>query len=309
MRIVPYILVAGLLSGCSPHASAPVAKATPLKAEPSNILHLTWGGIAYPDDGEAKRHWSNWTINLIDGGEAYGWTSQKDITFPHELKFELAGAGKISGVVLDSRFAPVVREDGSMSVSAEGSPVRRFSVMGSVEGPDGPYFKIIDGEAPKDQRTRFDLPAPAHARWIKLVVESNWNGQGQTRLADFGVLGELDKRGDAAPADVSGVYAHEYGPILLRQDGNVVHGCYNDGAGRIEGLIYGRIMRLAWQMPNDKSIGSATLVAANNKLYGFWYRDGDRMGSPWNATLTSSLATAKIGDCAKFLGLPETPAK
>ena len=83
-----------LLAGCSNAApDKPAAKA----AEPAgdNILHISWAGIAEADAGEAKRHWTTWTINLVDGGPAYGWLSDKSVTLPHALNFELAGTGKI----------------------------------------------------------------------------------------------------------------------------------------------------------------------------------------------------------------------
>lgn len=272
-----------------------------VKAEPTNILHITRGGIALADAGEDKRHWSEFTINLVDGSQNYGWTSEKDVTFPHTLNFELAGSGRISGIALDSTFAPVVREDGSASSKADGSAVRKFSILGSTKSPGGPYFKIFDGEAGKNQKTIFSLKSPVSARWIKLVINDNWNGGGQTRLSELELYGELDARGAGSSGDVSGLYSHEYGPIALKQDGSHVHGCYNDGDGEMEGVILGRTMRLGWYMAGEKSIGAATLVAANNQLYGFWYRDGDRMGSPWNATRVSGLDKADLGGCKKMV--------
>ncbi len=296
-----------LCAGCtSQPANTPDKPAS--EPEPNNILHITAGGIAMADTGEAKRHWSEFSINLVDGSQGYGWMSEKTVTFPHELKFELAGPGKISGFALDSTFAPVAREDGSASVSAEGSPVRRFTVLGATESPDGPYFKIYDGEAAKDQRSRFTLKTPISARWIKLVVKDNWNGGGQTRLSEFEIQGELESRGAGGVADVSGYYTHEYGPILLRQDGNRIHGCYNNGNGQLEGVIFGRIMRLGWYEASGNSIGAATLVAAKDQLYGFWYREGDRMGSPWNAAKVSDLAKADLGTCRDKLYPKPSPA-
>lgn len=291
-----------LLAGCS--------NATPEKARPAadlggdNILHISWGGIAEADEGEAKRHWSSWTINLVDGGPAYGWLSDKAIAFPHELNFELAGPGKVRAVALDSRFEPVAREDGSMSQSAEGSPVRRFALLGATAGPDGPFKLLAEGEAKVDAVTRIDLPQPAQARWLRLRVDSNWAGGGATRLSDLAVLGELDQRGAAGPDDAGGVYVHEYGPILLRQKGHEVWGCYNDGLGTLRGTIFGRIMRLAWFSQEEGSIGSATLVAANGRLYGFWYRPEDKMGSPWNAVREKPLDGVDPGRCRAALYPP-----
>lgn len=302
-----HIALAGalLLAGCS---NAPAEKTAEKPAEPAgdNILHISWGGIAEADAGEAKRHWSTWAINLVDGGAAYGWLSDKGVPLPHALNFELAGNGKIAAIALDNRFEPVVREDGSMSQTAEGSPVRRFALLGSAKGPEGPYQTLVEGEAKADAQTVVKLPKEASARWLRLRIDSNWAGKGQTRLSDLAVIGTLEQRGAAAVADAeaSGIYSHEYGPILLRQKGHEVFGCYNDGLGSLRGTVFGRIMRLAWFSKEEGSIGSATLVAANGKLYGFWYRPEDRMGSPWNAVRESGLDGADLGKCRAALYPP-----
>jgi len=301
MRACTFALAGALLlAGCS---NTPGEKAAEKAAEPvgDNILHISWGGIAEADAGEAKRHWSTWTINLVDGSPAYGWLSDKGVTLPHALNFELAGNGKIAAVALDNRFEPVVREDGSMSQTAEGSPVRRFALLGSTKGPEGPFDVLVEGEAKADAQTVVKLPKESTARWLRLRIDSNWAGKGQTRLSDLAVIGTLDQRGAAATADVSGLYSHEYGPILLRQQGDQIFGCYNDGLGTLRGTIFGRIMRLAWFSKDEGSIGAATLVAANGKLYGFWYRPEDRMGSPWNAVREGGLDGADLGKCRAAL--------
>ncbi|WP_439568682.1 hypothetical protein [Sphingopyxis sp.] len=292
-----------LLAGCS-NASTEDAANQPAEPAGDNMLHISWGGIAEADVGEAKRHWSTWAINLVDGGPAYGWLSDKAGSLPHTLNFELAGNGKIAAVALDNRFEPVVREDGSMSQTAEGSPVRRFALLGSTVGPEGPFETLIEGEAKGDARTMIQLAKPTSARWLRLRIDSNWAGSGATRLSDLGVIGELEARGAAAPAELSGVYSHEYGPILLRQQGNEIFGCYNDGLGTLRGTQFGRIMRLTWFSKTEGSIGAATLVAANDKLYGFWYRPEDKMGSPWNAARESGIDGADLGECRAALYPP-----
>ena len=292
-----------LLAGCS---NSPAEKVAQKPAEPAgdNILHISWGGIAEADAGEAKRHWSTWAINLVDGGAAYGWLSDKGVTLPHALNFELAGNGKVTAVALDNRFEPVVREDGSMSQTAEGSPVRRFALLGSTKGPEGPFETLVEGEAKADAQTVVKLPKEASARWLRLRIDSNWAGSGQTRLSDLAVLGTLDQRGAAAVTDASGIYAHEYGPIALRQQGSEIFGCYNDGLGTLRGTVFGRIMRLAWFSKEEGSIGAATLVAANSKLYGFWYRPEDKMGSPWNAVREGGLDGTDLSKCRAALYPP-----
>ena len=170
------------LFGCSgsPTADKPAAE---LAKDENNVLHITWGGIAKAEAGEVKHHWSNWTINLVDGSTNYGWTSDAAITFPHNLDFELAGNGMLSELVLDTRFEPVVREDGSASQSPGGSPIRKFAVLGSAKGPEGPFETLLEGEAKADARSKFALAKATRARWLRLRIDSNWAGKGITRLA------------------------------------------------------------------------------------------------------------------------------
>ena len=274
--------------------AAPVFAQT---AESPDILHISVGAVALADTHEDQRHWSTWSINLTDGSTSYGWTSEANITLPHSLNFELAGTGQIDAIALDSRFAPVIREDGSSSQSPEGGAVRQFVLLGSTAGPDGPFNIIFEGEAPKEQRTRFVLQKPVKARWLKLEVRSNWGTSAQTRLSELEIQGRLEDRVTASDDEVSGYYTHEYGPIILRKDGDRVYGCYNNGDGKLAGIGFGRVLRVAWHAPGEVSIGMATFAPAHGKLYGFWYRDGDRMGSPWNAVKEKTLAETDLGIC------------
>ena len=93
------------------------------QSEAVNLLHITRGGVALADPGEGARHWSTWTINLVDGRNSYGWVSNDRLQFPHDIRLEVAGIATISSVALDTRFEAVVREDGSTSAAAQGSPV------------------------------------------------------------------------------------------------------------------------------------------------------------------------------------------
>ena len=273
-----------------------------------NVLFIGRGGLAEADQGDEGRHWSTWPINLVDGSAAYGWLSA-DSALPHMLRFELAAPTTITGVVLDNRLATEGREDGGLSQSGEGAPVRRFALLGAVAGPDGPFETLYEGEAQPDGRTVITLPAARKARWLRLRIDSNWAGGGATRLSELELLGTPDAA--VAPAiasggrdaDVSGAYAHEYGPILLRQQGNEIYGCYSDGLGSLRGTVFGRVMRLAWFSSQEGSIGAATLVAANQRIYGFWYRPDDRMGSPWNAVKTGPLPARPSQVCRAALGL------
>lgn len=278
-----------------------LATAANAASSPGNILYIGEGGIALPDTNEEDRHWSEWTINLIDGSTGYGWLSEASVTLPHDLVFELAGVGTITAFTLDSGFTAVEREDGTHSEKPEGAPLRAFTLMASVTGPEGPYVKVLDSEAAKGQRSVFKLKTPVEARWLKLVVRSNWGKGGQTYLSEFEAIGEIKDRVNAPDVDVSGLYDHEYGTIVLRQTGNSVTGCYDDGKGRLNGVMRGRTLRLSYYEPERATLGAATFAWAHDKLYGFWYRRTDQMGSPWNAKKISGLAGADLGKCADVI--------
>lgn len=267
----------------------------------TNLLHIGQGAIALPDPGEDQRHWSGWTINLIDGSHAYGWVSAPETAYPHTIRLELAGVGRLSALVFDTRFEAVEREDGSRASEPVGAPVRHVEVWGAAASEEGPYGKILDAEIPADQRTRLSLPKPVDARWLKLVIRDNWAGGGQSRLSEVEAIGTFVKRVTAPDQPISAYYTHEYGGIALTRKGPFVTGCYNDGAGLLSGLLIGRVMRLAWAEPGERHIGMATLVAAHGDVYGFWFRDGDRMGSPWNSHRVSRLEDADLGKCRAVL--------
>lgn len=277
-----------------------LAFSSPAQAMADNLLYIGEGGVVLPDQGEEDRHWSEWSINLIEGTTGFGWTSDPGITLPHALKFEIGGIGLIEGFTLDAGFIPVKRYD-AMSEPSEGAPLRSFTVYGAVESAAGPYTEIFDGELAKGERETFKLDKPVRARWLKLVVESNWGDESQSYLAEFEALGTLEERAQVSKDDIDGVYDHEYGAIVLRKDGSRVTGCYGDGRGRLEGQIYGRILRMTFLEPDMPSIGAATFAWANDTIFGFWYQRDDQMGSPWTANKISGLEDVDLGGCKGVL--------
>lgn len=297
------MMAAGLLLSALPVSAQGTderAAATGPQVEGDNILLIGRGGIANPDGVEEERHWSTYTINLLDGSAQYGWLSNGAPAMPLTLGFELAGPGMIYAVVLDNRLQVTRREDGGLSQSGEGAPVRKFALLGATTR-EGPFETLVEAEAGAEGRTVVPLPKAMPARYLRLRIDSNWAGAGTTRLSELEVLGEL--QGLPPAGDSSGIYMHEYGPILIRQQGDEIRGCYNDGLGVLRGTVFGRVMRLAWHSLQEGSIGAATLIAANGRLHGFWYRPDDRMGSPWNAVRQGSLPAKVPASCRAALGL------
>lgn len=156
---------------------------------------------------------------------------------------------------------------------------------------------LLEGELPRSSRKEFDLGAAATVQALKLEVLSNWGDLPQTHLSEFEAVGAQAAGAQANPSAIDGLYAHEYGPIVLRRDGNKVTGCYINGTGVLNGLIDGRVIRLGYLETASHRLGSVVWVAAHDQLFGFWFGPLDTMGSPWNAPKVSDL-TGDLGGCA-----------
>jgi hypothetical protein len=275
---------------------------------PTNLLYIGEGGIALADGNEQGRDWRNFSINLVDGSNQYGWTSAPGTRFPHTLVFELERRSVIHRVALDSSFAPVVGYDGRRSEPPAGGPARRFRLWGvgpagaGLAGAAQPVL-LLEGELPRSSRAEYALAAPATVEALRLEILDNWGDEARTHLAEFEAIGSKVEGAPVNASGIDGLYAHEYGPIALRRDGDKVSGCYLNGAGALEGLVSGRVMRLAFLEPANGRMGAVTFVAAHDQLYGFWFNPLDAMGSPWNAPKVAGL----VGDLGKCAWLRPSP--
>lgn len=263
----------------------------------SNLLHIAEGTIALPDGDEIDTQWRGFTINLLDGSDNYGWVSREGIAAPHRIDFELAQLSLIEAVALSSTFEAITAYDGELVQSGAGvGPARRFRILysSSLEGDD--FQILLEDELAPSSDMKFEFASAATVRRLRLELLSNWDDMPRTRLSEiraFGTRLELDAGPDF---DINGIYEHNYGPIVLRRNGNLVEGCYLDGRGLLNGVMNGRVLRLAYLEREDSRMGTALFVAAHEKLFGFWFGSRNEMGSPWNAPKIGSLA-ADLGGC------------
>lgn len=100
----------------------------------------------------------------------------------------------------------------------------------------------------------------------------------------------------AAQLKLSGTYTTNYGNLHLRQDGNVVTGCYEFEGGVVsDGHVNGQILRFTWVQPGPRGPAVFTFVADGRDFTGLWWYEGktDQAGQPWSGKKISD----EVGRC------------
>jgi len=244
---------------------------TAAAAGAKNLLSLSAGSVLIAHGGDSGGWWE--AIYLFDGSPKSGWSSSKKMGPTGSFTLELPQTHELTSVAIDN--------SGVQERELPGISARSIEILASTSSPTEGFAHVMTVEAPKGARGVFPLPAGTQARWLKLVVKSNWGA------AEYAEIGEIEGYGrpvGAAPSrrDVTGVYETNYGRLDLVQIGNTVLGCYFNGAGAITGVTDGRVLNLQWVQAGDRKTGPALLVlsAGSGHLNGIWYYQG-RIGGSW----------------------------
>ncbi len=132
----------------------------------------------------------------------------------------------------------------------------------------------------------FALEKPTEARWLKLVIVSNWGHPLHAQLMELEAYGE--PVGEVSQqAVVHGIYSTNYGLMRLVQDGSLVIGCYDGDHGTLSGRTDGRVLKF-WWWEDGPSMGNAFMVLSSdgNSLNGVWYEKGQVKGVWYGSRVT-----------------------
>jgi len=245
-------------------AIAPVRRSA---GQRSNILELPHGTLV---TSVSSSYGGNWTAaNLADGSTGAGWSSAQGAPLPHIVVFELQQPYAITGVAVDNTGD---QEDGYAGISS-----RRVNVYGSATSVAAGFTQLAAFEAPRGGRMEVKLGAPVTAQWLKFVVSSNWGNAAYTEITELEAYGE--PVGPPPTVDVGGVYATDYGPMRIEQDGTNIVGCYGQDR-KLFGNRNGRVMQLEWREDHGKRVGTAVMVlsAKGDALTGEWFEHGQLRG-------------------------------
>jgi len=123
------------------------------------------------------------------------------------------------------------------------------------------------------------LPSRPVARWLKVIVKSNWGHAHFTELMEIEGYGEPAGAAPARPP-ISLSFDTNSGEMTLTSAGTSIYGCYDGGT--IHGATDGRVINVEWRSNGDKnaSFGGALFVlsSAGDFVNGIWYQSGARRG-------------------------------
>lgn len=241
-------------------ASAPAAQDS---EQPSvDLLNLAQGAVVLSQSSQFNEKWA--ALLLLDDTAEQGWCTAQDAAFPHEVVIELERESRLTSIVFDNS---TVQEDSYPGISA-----RRVGVWASSESPTGPFSEVLEVEAERGERSEFEFPEATQARWLKIVILSNWGHDSYTELMELEAYGRATEV-EAPEVRLSGVYRTNFGLVLFEQEGSIVSGCYDWDQGSLSGSIDGRVIQFEWRENEGNQIGTALLVLSStgNQLNGLWY--------------------------------------
>lgn len=133
--------------------------------------------------------------------------------------------------------------------------VRSVEVLGSAEGPDGPWTLLASGELTTHDApgmdTELELRARTPVRWVKVRTVGGIQMLADLMFTEFTeIIGEGSQEVLPLSARFSGAWWDRGVRMTLRQDGPAVSGCYDDGSA-LEGTVEGSILRAVGEGRND----------------------------------------------------------
>jgi hypothetical protein len=232
-----------------------------------DLLDLEAGAIVLSVTSE----YDSWpALALLDNNAYTGWASRRGRAAPNTIVLELPHLFELDSIVFDNSRAQEIEYPG---ISA-----RRVEVWMSRSGSDVGFELVATVEATQGGREQFPLPHGSRARWIKLVVTSNWGSEEFTEIMELEAYGRPVGE-PVAPAAVSGTYLTNFGPLYLEQSGLRVRGCYDNGSASVIGRIDGRMMRLDWHERDSSGVALLTVSTGGDFLNGLWYLESELRGT------------------------------
>jgi hypothetical protein len=233
----------------------------------SDLLDLESGAVVLSATGE----YDLWpALALLDGNPYTGWASRRGRVNGNVIVLELPYVYALESIAFDNNRA--------QEIDFPGVSARDVEVWLSTRGPDDGYRLAARVQATRGGREQFPLPLGSEARWIKLVIDSNWGSEQFTELMELEAYGS-PVGAVPTPQPVSGTYLTNFGPLYLEQSGDLVRGCYDDGTAVVSGRLDGRMMRLDWRESSGSGSALLTVSAGGDFLNGLWYEDAELRGT------------------------------
>lgn len=279
----PTALLSALFLGC-----LPIVAASPLPAEPVNLLSLQEGTLPV----SVPSTYGGWDAqNLLDDSPQSGWACETGKISNNVFVFELVEAASLERFEFDNS-----------SVDTEAAGARDILVEVSTASASSGFAPVLAASlADKTDGQTFPAAARIPARWVRLTIKNNQGSPEYTELFSFRGFGERPAL--PPPLTISGTYETSYSLFHVRQQGTALSGCYEYKEGLLTGTIEGRVMKITWQEAGEDNAGPAVLVFSPDgaSFRGFWWRKGSEQGAP-NGDWEGKKIASEVGACPHWSG-------
>lgn len=235
-----------------------------------------------PGYDSGTNNWSTWS--LTDGSTSQGWCSPKGQPTGVSFEWSLDTTWKLDTLVID---ATAVQDADNPGIGV------KTLELSTGDGKSWKPFGTM--QVPRNGKASFPLKG-LEASHVRLRVLANHGNKEFSEINEVDLLGT--RKTPAPTANVAGLFATNYGPMKLVQDGTDVYGCY-DWEGReafFWGSVEGRIVRAIWWEKDGERVrnGPATLAVLDNnsRLFGIWFEDGVAQ-SEWNGQRSKEAPTCQ----------------
>lgn len=275
----------GLLLATS--AAWTAASSTGAQTAQADLFSFAAGArlVSVPDDSDmTQMAWS--PLNLIDGSAETDWVGKAG-----EAVFilELSETTRLSRIAFDT------------TAYAGRKSVKNFTVEVSESSPRAGFRPVLSGTlqmARANQSFAFKPEERPVARWVRLTLHSNYGDDNQS-FTGFRGYGEQLTR-DAALPNLTGNYdgASGWGWIHLAQSGNRVTGCYEFQNGAFDGVVEGRVMRIAMRADDGgRETGLFQFSPDGRKMVGLVRGDDAASRDSYAAYYSAEKAGNRAGGC------------
>lgn len=198
--------------------------ASALQAEPPNHASAANGAKIAAYSSNFTGDWD--VTNLIGGNENWAgdlpaWCTESNAPFPHWAVIELPKKAWLTTLIFDN----IIPDEGSGWPGISAKDVRlEVSTSSDKEG----FKTVASFQLERNRNNQLVHIAPVEARWLKIVITSNWGHAEYTELGKLGAFDDGTRPADIAEAlkakgfvDVYGLY-FDFGSARLRPESDPV---------------------------------------------------------------------------------------
>lgn len=198
--------------------------ASALQAEPPNHASAANGAKIAAYSSNFTGDWD--VTNLIGGNENWAgdlpaWCTESNAPFPHWAVIELPKKAWLTTLI----FNNIIPDEGSGWPGISAKDVRlEVSTSSDKEG----FKTVASFQLERNRNNQLVHIAPVEARWLKIVITSNWGHAEYTELGKLGAFDDGTRPADIAEAlkakgfvDVYGLY-FDFGSARLRPESDPV---------------------------------------------------------------------------------------